>query len=441
MFCDYTEIRLEAGRGGGGSMSFRREKYIPKGGPDGGNGGKGASIFLEAVDNKNSLIDLHTRKLFKANNGESGTGWNKNGAAAEDLIIKVPVGTTVSDLETGEVLADLVNAGDMLEVVQGGIGGKGNANFKSSVRQAPRFAELGEPGETRDISLELKLVADVGLIGYPSVGKSTLISMMTNAKVKIADYPFTTLIPNLGIAKYYDESLVIADIPGLIEGASEGKGLGDEFLRHVSRNAILVHVLDFESEDIADDYFKIRKELKNYSSFIEEKTEIVIVNKADMQDLELEKMIADEFKKKTGVNDLLFVSATNNRNLDTLLSTISKKLSEFKKEKKETESKKEYKIYTPHLEEDRKYFKIQELKSYKDQENPDIVRRVFQIEGKRINQIAIMTDLKNYDALDRLWDVFDKYGIWRELEKLGATEQDRIVFTRFENKIAYREKI
>jgi len=243
-FADEAEIKVQAGNGGSGSFSMRREKYIPKGGPDGGNGGDGGNVILQADENVNTLVDFISKKHFKAGHGIFGLGRQKYGSAGEDIILKVPVGTIVFDTKTSEQIADLVHDGQQVIVAKGGLGGKGNANFKSSTRQAPDFAELGEPGEVKIIKLELKLIADVAIVGYPSVGKSTLISRISNARPKIADYPFTTLVPNLGVCKVGQADFVVADIPGLIEGAHEGKGLGIAFLKHIERAGILVHLLD-----------------------------------------------------------------------------------------------------------------------------------------------------------------------------------------------------
>jgi GTP-binding protein len=445
MFCDYTKIHVESGKGGDGCLSFRREKYIAKGGPDGGNGGKGGDVIIRATRHKNSLIDLHTKKIFKARKGEGGAGWKKNGVAGEDLTIEVPLGTVIKDELTDEIIADLKEDNEAVLIVKGGRGGYGNEHFKSATRQTPRFAELGEIGEERDLILELKLVADVGIIGLPSAGKSTLISAITSAKPKIADYPFTTLIPNLGVAKIRDSSLVIADIPGLIEGASEGKGLGDEFLRHISRNSILIHVIDIE-EDLAKAYHTIQKELKNYKNDLSLKTQIIAINKADSKDPELEKMLEKEFREKTKTKDpVFFISAAGHIGLQELLDKTLVKCQELKElehQKAETEVKsEEYTVFEPQKEESNRYYKISEEKSFKDQENPQIKRRLFKIHGARINQIAIMTNYDQREGVDRLWDVFKKLGIWKDLDRLGAEEKDRISFVRFEKMIPYRELI
>lgn len=287
MFIDEAVIQVRAGDGGNGCVSFRREKYVPKGGPDGGNGGHGGHVIFVADDNVNTLLDFRGNPIWRAQPGEHGRGKQQSGLAGADLIIKVPPGTVIIDTETDEILADL-GPGDRAVIAKGGRGGWGNEHFKSSTNQAPKAADPGEPGEQRKVKLELKLIADVGLVGLPNAGKSTLLSALTSARPKIADYPFTTLVPQLGIAELDSKRrLVIADIPGLIEGASEGAGLGHEFLRHIERTRILVHLLDaapIDGSNPADNYRMIRAELGNYSSLLAEKDEVIVLNKLDLLD-------------------------------------------------------------------------------------------------------------------------------------------------------------
>ena len=282
-FIDFAQIHVKAGDGGAGSVSFRREKFVPKGGPDGGNGGRGGSILLRANAHLNTLLDFQFRKQFKAQRGAHGLGSNKTGKSGEDLVIEVPVGTIVRDVSSGGLLGDLTKAGERLSVARGGMGGRGNAEFATSTNQAPREYEVGEPGEERDIELELKLLADVGLVGFPNSGKSTLISVISAAKPKIADYPFTTLVPNLGIVRVAEgASFVVADIPGLIEGAHRGKGLGIQFLRHIERTKILVFLLDGTSEDIVEDFSVLQKELKLFNKELLGKPLIIAITKIDI---------------------------------------------------------------------------------------------------------------------------------------------------------------
>ena len=285
MFIDEVNLKVVAGKGGDGCSSFLREKFMPLGGPDGGNGGKGGSIIFKADKGLRTLIDLRYNKLLKGGNGEMGRGRNQTVASAEDRIVIVPVGTTIKDTDTNLIICDLVEDGQECVVAKGGRGGKGNAAFMSNKNKAPLTSELGEPGEERNIQCELKLLADVGLVGFPSVGKSSLISVISAAKPKIADYHFTTLTPNLGVVKAEDYSYVVADLPGMIEGASEGIGLGDKFLKHASRCRVVCHVLDMaqvDQRDVVEDYKIIRNELKNYDEHLYNKYELIVANKMDL---------------------------------------------------------------------------------------------------------------------------------------------------------------
>lgn len=290
MFVDTAKVIIRAGKGGNGAISFRREIYIPKGGPDGGDGGKGGDVVFVASKDCNTLIDFRFQPKLIAEDGRAGSGQKSSGKSGKDLEVEVPVGTVVKRSDTGEIVADLVRDGQREIVAHGGDGGYGNWHFRSSVRQTPKIAELGNPGEAFDAELELKLIADVGLIGFPNAGKSTFLSVVSNATPEIADYPFTTLTPNLGVAKVDDTSILIADIPGLIEGASEGKGLGDEFLRHVERTKVLLHLVDVYSEDAGKAYKDIRKELENYSAELAERPELVVLTKIEGLDEDIVKM-------------------------------------------------------------------------------------------------------------------------------------------------------
>lgn len=290
-FLDQAKIYLKSGDGGRGCVSFRREKYIEFGGPNGGDGGKGGSVYFVAVENLNTLIDFRYQQHFKAQNGQHGMGSEMSGAKGEDLIIKVPVGTEIVANDGETVLADMVEPGQIYMAAKGGDGGRGNTRFKTSTNQAPRYAEPGWPGEEMWVWLRLKIIADVGLIGLPNAGKSTFLTAVTKARPKIADYPFTTLHPNLGVAWVDEKEIVLADIPGLIEGAHEGIGLGDRFLKHVERCSVFLHLIDATSENIVQDYKTIRKELKLYERKLTEKPEVVALNKIDS-------LTADEIKKK-----------------------------------------------------------------------------------------------------------------------------------------------
>lgn len=410
-FADEAEIKVQAGNGGNGSFSFRREKYIAKGGPDGGNGGEGGSIVLEADENLNTLVNFVSKKHFKAKHGEQGLGQNKYGAAGEDLILQVPVGTLVIDAETKEPLADLTHDSEQVIVARGGLGGKGNANFKSSTRQAPDFAELGEPGEQRMLKLELKLIADVAIIGYPSVGKSTLISRISNARPKIADYPFTTLVPNLGVVKVDNTDFVVADIPGLIEGAHEGKGLGIAFLKHIERAEILVHLLDLTREDLMDDFKKLNLELASYSKVLAKKEQIVVLNKADATIPE----IIEEAKKNFKKYRPLFISSVSGAGMDSFLYRLKDEVLTHRKKKKAAKPGGERKVFRPHLE-------IPDAKNYTVEKEGD----AFRVSGKRVEQLAIMTDMSKKGGVFRMHDILGKIGAYRQMKKMGGKDGDKI---------------
>lgn len=328
MFIDYAEIEIKAGDGGNGAVSFRREKYVPKGGPAGGNGGKGGDIIFEAHHNLSTLLDFRYKKIYKAKNGEPGGSSLKDGKNGEDIIIKVPVGTIIKDKDTSKVIADLNKNGEKIVVAKGGKGGKGNSNFATPTNQTPRYAEHGKPGEEKKIILELKLLADVGFVGFPNAGKSTLISVISSARPKIADYPFTTIEPNLGIVKYADfQSFTVADIPGIIEGAHEGKGLGHKFLRHIERTKILLFIIDVTSENYQRDYKTLLSEIKSYSPKLAEKKKIVALSKIDLiEDSELIKL--SKKKLRNSDSPLLFFSAVSGKGIKELLDYLWKALNE-----------------------------------------------------------------------------------------------------------------
>jgi GTP-binding protein len=311
MFIDFAEILIKSGNGGKGAVTFRREKYVPKGGPSGGNGGKGGDVILEAHHNLSTLLDFRYKKHYTAENGDQGASGLKDGSNGADVIIKVPVGTVVKDAVSGEVLFDLSKDKMRVVAAKGGKGGKGNSNFATATRQTPRFAEPGIKGQEKRIVLELKLIADVGLVGFPNAGKSTLISTISAARPKIADYPFTTLEPNLGIVNYRDyQGFTVADIPGIIEGASEGKGLGHKFLRHIERTGILLFLIDITSDDYQRDYKILLNELKTYSTELAQKKKIVALSKADLADEEEIKKLAKKKIRNTDAPVIVFSAAT-----------------------------------------------------------------------------------------------------------------------------------
>ncbi|HIU21913.1 MAG TPA: GTPase ObgE [Candidatus Limadaptatus stercorigallinarum] len=330
MFLDYVKIFIKAGNGGNGAVSFHREKYVPNGGPDGGDGGNGGNIVFLADKNLNNLVDFKFKKHFRAENGASGAGRNCTGKSGEDLVIKVPVGTVIKDTRTGETVADLFEEGDRFVALTGGRGGKGNARFAHARRQAPGFSQLGETTEERQVTLELKTIADVGLVGFPNVGKSTLLSVLTSAKPKIANYHFTTINPNLGVVQMFDDSFVIADIPGLIEGASDGAGLGHYFLRHIERVRLIVHVVDVlgsEGRDPYDDYVKIRAELAAYSEKLAETPEIVVASKTDLMPDGADEAV-EKLRTLTG-KEVYPVSSVTYSGLDELLKVMKRKVDEL----------------------------------------------------------------------------------------------------------------
>ena len=322
MFIDEVVMEVAAGRGGDGCMAFLREKFVPMGGPNGGNGGKGADIIFKADEGLRTLLDLRYQKIVKGDPGLNGEGKNKNGSYAENKIIKVPIGTTIKDYDTDMIIADLTKHNEEVVVAYGGKGGRGNVTLATRNNPCPSFAERGEPGETRKIKVELRMIADVGLVGLPSVGKSTLLSMITNANPKIAAYHFTTLSPNLGVVETKDNNFVIADLPGLIEGASEGAGLGHKFLKHVERTKIIAHIIDMsasEGRDPYEDYQVIRKELSEFSPKLLDKQEIIIANKMDLPNA---KENLKKFKEKVN-KEVYEISALNNQNLDKLIDALS----------------------------------------------------------------------------------------------------------------------
>lgn len=432
MFCDQVFITLNAGSGGNGCMSFRREKYVAEGGPDGGDGGHGGSIVLRVDSNLNSLIDLKHQKIYKAESGTAGHRFNRAGAAAEDLVLNVPAGTLVYDETSGKLLCDLVKDGDTFLAARGGRGGYGNAHFASSTRQAPMFAEKGEPGGECRLRLEMRMVADVGIIGIPSVGKSTLISRITDAKPKIADYPFTTLVPNMGVVdlgKWMGRGkappgagLVVADIPGLIEGAHEGKGLGHEFLRHVSRAALLVHVLDCQSQDFFEDYKVIMGELTHYDPELAKRPQFVVLNKIDTVDEKTAKWLVSELKKflkkqKAVPLGIFAISAVSGKDLKPFVLALWKETQPLRAARRLAPA--EPHVFRPHLdaEHDSKHFEV----SFHPKKGKGFI-----VKGPRLEQIAIMSDFENVQALERVYDVMNKFGVPRELRRAGAQLGDLI---------------
>lgn len=413
MFVDFVKMQLVAGKGGDGCTSFRREKFVPMGGPDGGNGGKGGDIIFRVEKGLKTLIDLKYHKIIKASKGENGRGSAMHGKKAEDIIIKVPEGTTIYDDDTGLILADLTKDKEEFVVAKGGRGGRGNKAFATQADPAPKFSELGEPGETRFIRCELKVLADVGLIGMPSVGKSTILSMVSGANPKIAAYHFTTLNPNLGLVKLKDErTFVLADLPGLIEGASTGVGLGINFLKHAMRTRILAHVIDMagsEGRKPWEDYEMIRHELEAYHPKLAAKKEIILANKSDLEGFQEN---LTEFKKRYGNATILEVSAMNNTGLDKVMTTLADLLDGLKEES----------IYEEDEFESTVIYKFKNEKPYTITKENDI----WIIKGKEIEKLFLMTRWDNDDAQIRFARKLKGMGVEEELERLGAKRGDEV---------------
>lgn len=410
MFVDELNIKLMAGPGGDGCTSFRREKFVPMGGPDGGNGGRGASIIFKVDKSLKTLVDLSYKKIIKAPKGENGKGSNKYGKNAEDIIINVPEGTTIINKATNEVMADLINDGEEFVVAHGGRGGKGNKSFATHDVPAPKFSEKGEPGEEIEVRLELKVLADVGLVGMPSVGKSTLLSVISSSKPKIAAYHFTTLNPNLGVVKLKNgKSFVMADLPGLIEGASNGIGLGTEFLKHAMRTRIIAHVVDMgasEERNPIEDYKIIRNEVIKYSEILKNKKEVVIASKMD---LENGKENLEKFKKAYPDLEVIPVSSYDLSGIDEMMERLMEILDETPKE--DLYPKEQFKVY-----------------KYEDNKPYNIKRdgNIWIVSGKEIETLLLMTKFNEDEGVLRFARKFKGMGIEDELEKLGAKPGDEV---------------
>ena len=412
MFLDEAIITVQGGQGGRGCVSFRREKYVPKGGPDGGDGGRGGDIIIIADGNTDTLSAFASTKNFEADKGRFGMGKNKNGKDGEDLILKVAPGTVVNEIIDGKEirLADMTRSGERFLVARGGRGGFGNTHFKSSTRQTPDFAELGEPGESKQLKLKLKLVADVGIIGYPSVGKSMLISVVSSAKPKIADYPFTTIVPNLGVVNVDNRSFIVCDVPGLIKGASEGKGLGDQFLKHIERCGILLHMLDVsraldDPKQLVDDYKAIRKELSAYSTTLPKKKEIVVLNKIDLIPDEIKKF-EDVLNTDGGIELFMSISAATKSGTDDLMKKLLPIVLEERGKRLELKEDEDMPVLQPHLTSDRMGAYHLDTK----------IEGIF-VTGKRLEQFTKMTDFSKEGGVRRFRDVLERIGLKKALEK------------------------
>ena len=418
MFTDYVKIYAKAGNGGNGAISFRREKYVAAGGPDGGDGGRGGNIYFEVDPDSNTLIDFRYNKKFKAESGKNGEGGHRYGKSGQDLYIKVPIGTIVRDANTNEILADLSEPEQKALILKGGRGGKGNSHFATSTRQAPRFAQDGENGEERELILELKLLADVGLIGFPNVGKSTFLSMTTSATPKIADYHFTTLEPNLGVVKTdYGDSFVIADIPGIIEGASEGTGLGIQFLRHIERTRLLLHVIDVsgsEGRNPVEDFYTINNELKQYSEKLSKRKQIIVANKIDIMQNESLYKDLEKVAKENNM-EIYKISAATNEGVSELIKHIAEVLKTLPKEN---------------------LIEVQDRKVYtlKDDDEYTISKEdgMYVIKGEAVERIMRRVNIADNESLYYFQRSLDELGVNQKLKEMGVKEGDLVKICDYE---------
>jgi GTP-binding protein len=438
MFIDQVHIHVKAGDGGAGCMSFRREAHVPKGGPDGGDGGRGGDVVLEATAGISSLVDYRFKHHFKAQRGTHGKGSRMHGANGEDLVLRVPLGTQVREYDeatraAGLLLADLTHDGERVTVAKGGAGGKGNIHFVTSTRRAPAFAELGEPAEERWVELEMKLMADAALVGMPSVGKSSLIARMSAARPKIADYPFTTLVPNLGMVRSGELGFVVADVPGLIEGAAEGKGLGHEFLRHIERTALILHVLDatggWEGRDPVEDYRTINAELERYAPELGLRPQIVVLNKIDAPDTAeaarrvreylreeaLRQVGGDEFDERFVEPQVFCVSAVTGEGLAALTAATAQRVFELRSAAAEQATARYDQVWEYQRQRRDRHFDVRNLGGH-----------VFVVEGKAVERMVIQTEWDNEEAIAYLQHRLERMGVEKALAEAGARDGDEI---------------
>ena len=410
MFLDKVKIKVESGNGGNGMVAFRREKYVDKGGPYGGDGGRGGDIYLIADNSISTLLDFKYKSIFKAQNGENGRTKNQHGKGGEDLYIKVPLGTVVKDVNNNLTIADLKVEGQKVLIAKGGRGGRGNSRFATPQKRAPQFCEPGESGIIRELELELKLIADVGLLGMPNAGKSTFISVISDAKPKIANYAFTTLKPNLGVVKKQNgDSFVVADIPGIIEGASLGVGLGFQFLRHVERCRFLVHIIDASCDSPLENYHKINEELKKYSQHLSDLYQIIALNKTDLIDVETQQNLLKEFKKFN--NDVFLISAATKTGVKELLNFISLKTTQIEKSDLEID------IDFDNIanKNDDSEFYVQKLG-----------KNCYCADGGKIRRLVSVTDERNLDQTYRLHNILDAMSVFDALKQLGLKDGDSV---------------
>ncbi len=415
-FLDKAKIRVISGHGGNGMVAWRREKYVDKGGPAGGDGGRGGDIYFVADENMSTLLDFKIKSVYKAQSGENGGIKNMHGACAKDLYIKVPLGTVVRDTKTGNIIADFTENEQKILIAKGGRGGRGNARFATAQKRAPQFCEPGEPGIERTLELELKLIADVGLLGMPNAGKSTFISKVSSAKPKIADYPFTTLVPHLGVVKNADGgSYVIADIPGLIEGASEGVGLGHEFLRHVERCRFLIHIVDITAENPVNNYNIINNELKKHSERLGGLYQILVLNKIDALSKEEVNKYIEEFKQYSP--EIFAISAVTGENIDNLMHFVDMKVEEIPKP-----------VFEISVEDDLGAYDNDDS----DFEITKLAKDAYIISGGKINRLAKVTDARNTEQVIRLQNILKSMGVFDRLREYGLKNGDTVILGHLE---------
>ncbi|MFA0761256.1 MAG: hypothetical protein HZLCBSQH_001361 [Candidatus Fervidibacterota bacterium] len=420
-FVDEAVIHVKAGDGGNGCVAFRREKFVPHGGPAGGDGGRGGHVILLADPSVKTLVDLHLQRTYKAENGQHGQGSHKHGADGRDLVIRVPVGTVVYDSETGELIADLVKAGQRVIVARGGRGGRGNAAFATPTRQTPVFAELGEPGEERTLRLELKLLADVGIIGYPNVGKSTLISRISAARPKIAEYPFTTLVPNLGTVRVDNFSFVVADLPGLIEGAHKGVGLGHQFLRHAERTSLLLHMVDIaavEGRDPIRDFETINEELRLYNPELAKKPQIVVANKIDLPNAHENLQRCLPYWRQRGY-EVFAISALTGEGIEPLVYRMAELVKAMQPTASSPEASDEIIVAPP------KRAEAPLTIEQRDEET-------WLVQGGEVERLTRLINASHPQALAEIKERLLRHGIWKALRKAGVKAGDRIIVNGLE---------
>ena len=427
MFVDIAKVLVRAGRGGNGVVSFRHEKYVDKGGPDGGDGGRGGDIVFLATKDLNTLLNFRYKPELKAEKGGDGGKRNKRGKSGAPLIVKVPMGTLVK--RDGMVIADLTEDQQQAVVARGGDGGFGNAHFTSSTRQTPKIAELGEVGEEFEAELELKLLADVGLVGFPNAGKSTFLSVVSNARPEIANYEFTTLTPNLGVADVDDGSILIADIPGLIEGASEGKGLGDQFLRHIERTAVLLHMIDVYSDDPAEKYQAIRRELEKYSESLAERPEIIALTKCEGLDDEIIAMQSTALQKVANGAPVVAISSQTHDGVTELLRMLRDEVAKYREREAEIVDEKEEDLPTISLDDQviSDAWSVRRVSDAELNETDDEDEKIeFIVAGAKIEKFARRTNFDQFESVNRLRDIMRKMGITHELLRQGAIGESLI---------------